>query len=68
MPMLVRTFIVGAFSTNCYIFTCPKTKQSIMIDPGFDDPAEAENILSFIGSKPLSTLRKACLVSCGCLR
>jgi glyoxylase-like metal-dependent hydrolase (beta-lactamase superfamily II) len=53
MPMLVRTFIVGAFSTNCYIFTCPKTKQSIIIDPGFDDPAEAEDILSFIEKNAL---------------
>ncbi len=46
--MQVQTFTVGTFSTNCYVMTCPKTRESIIIDPGFDDQMEAEKILNLI--------------------
>jgi glyoxylase-like metal-dependent hydrolase (beta-lactamase superfamily II) len=36
------------FQANCYVITCPKTKEGIIIDPGFNNEIEAEKILKFI--------------------
>ena len=41
-------FSVGQFFTNCYVVNCEKTKQAIILDPGFDNKAEAEQILDYI--------------------
>ena len=51
--MLVQTFTVGMLSTNCYVITCPKTKEGIIIDPGFDNEIEAEKIFKFIEKNEL---------------
>jgi glyoxylase-like metal-dependent hydrolase (beta-lactamase superfamily II) len=37
-------FTVGPLSTNCYIVGCKETQEAIIIDPGFDEPSEAEKI------------------------
>jgi glyoxylase-like metal-dependent hydrolase (beta-lactamase superfamily II) len=41
-------FTVGPFSTNCYIVGCNETQEAIIIDPGFDEPSEAEKIFTFM--------------------
>jgi len=48
MFMLVETFIVGMLSTNCYVASCPQTKNAIIIDPGLDLPVEAQPIIDYI--------------------
>lgn len=48
MPMKVQIFTVGELSTNCYIVSCEKTKEAIIIDPGFDSRFEAEKIFKFV--------------------
>jgi glyoxylase-like metal-dependent hydrolase (beta-lactamase superfamily II) len=39
MPLLRRTFPVGALGCNCTILACPDTRQALVIDPG-DDAAD----------------------------
>jgi glyoxylase-like metal-dependent hydrolase (beta-lactamase superfamily II) len=51
--MMVKTFIVGAFSTNCYVTGCEQTREAILIDPGFDNSFEAEKIFKFIDENNL---------------
>ncbi len=46
-------FSVGQFFTNCYVVNCEKTKQAIILDPGFDNKAEAEQILDYIHKNTL---------------
>jgi len=46
--MQVQMFTVGPFSTNCYIVSCKETQEAIIIDPGFDEPSEAEKIFKFM--------------------
>ena len=41
------------FQANCYVITCPKTKEGIIIDPGFDNEIEAEKIFRFIEKNEL---------------
>jgi hydroxyacylglutathione hydrolase len=51
--MLVETFIVGMLSTNCYIASCEKTKEAIIIDPGLDSNAEAQLIYNYVDKEKL---------------
>ncbi len=46
--MLVETFTVGMLSTNCYVASCPETKEAIVIDPGLDFSSEAQPIFDYI--------------------
>ena len=46
--MLVETFTVGMLSTNCYVASCPDTKEAIVIDPGLDFSSEAQPIFEYI--------------------
>ncbi len=46
--MLVETFTVGMLSTNCYVASCTKTKEAIIIDPGLDFSSEAQPIFDYI--------------------
>jgi len=43
--MILKRLTVGRLSTNCYILGCPKTKEALIIDPGFDREKEAEKVL-----------------------
>ena len=47
--MNIETIIVGPLDVNCFIISCPKTKQSAIIDPG----ENADDILQSIKSKSL---------------
>ncbi len=53
MLMIMQMFTVGRLFTNCYVVGCEKTKESIIIDPGFDDQLEAERVFEFIDSNAL---------------
>jgi hydroxyacylglutathione hydrolase len=46
--MIVRTFTVGTFFTNCYVLECEEKREAIIIDPGFDKREEADQIFDFI--------------------
>jgi len=52
--MLVQKFVVGRFFTNCYVVSCEQTKETIIIDPGFDDRFEVEKIFRFIHESALT--------------
>lgn len=54
--MMVQMFTVGRFLTNCYVAACEKTREAIIIDPGFDNRKEAEKIFEFANANAL-TLR-----------
>jgi len=54
ITMIVQMFTVGAFMTNCYVASCEKTKEAIIIDPGFDNRLEAEKIFKFISNNALT--------------
>ncbi len=46
--MKIQTFNVGMLSTNCYVVSCPKTQEAIIIDPGLDALSEAEQIVRYV--------------------
>ena len=39
MPLIRRTFPVGALGCNCTMLACPETREALVIDPG-DDAAD----------------------------
>lgn len=42
--MQVECLIVSMFSTNCYIVSCPETKEAVVIDPGADGAAISDRL------------------------
>lgn len=52
--MKVKMFIVGVFSTNCYVVSCEQTKEAIMVDPGFDNNQEAEKVFKYVNENALT--------------
>ena len=54
MAMIAQMFTVGRFFTNCYVVSCEQTKETIIIDPGFDDLLEAEKIFRFVEENALT--------------
>ncbi len=46
--MLVERFTVGLLYINCYLAVCTETKKAMIIDPGFNEKAEAERIIKEI--------------------
>lgn len=51
--MIIKQFTVGILDTNCYVVSCPKTKNTLVIDPGFDKETEAEKIIEEINRNKL---------------
>lgn len=39
--MVIKRFMVGAIETNCYVVSCPDTREAVVIDPGDYDPSLA---------------------------
>ena len=50
---MLWTFTVGRFLTNCYVIACDDKLETIIIDPGFDDEAEAERVNACIKANNL---------------
>jgi glyoxylase-like metal-dependent hydrolase (beta-lactamase superfamily II) len=46
--MIIKTFTVGPFLTNCYLAACERTTEAVIIDPGFDNQLGAKQIVSTI--------------------
>lgn len=51
--MQIQTFNVGMLSTNCYVVSCPETKEAVIVDPGFEDTFEAEQIRRCVAKNAL---------------
>lgn len=51
--MQIQTFNVGTMLTNCYVVTCPETKEAIVVDPGFDASYEADQIILYLHENAL---------------
>jgi glyoxylase-like metal-dependent hydrolase (beta-lactamase superfamily II) len=54
--MYVETFPVGMLATNCYVVNCVKTKEAIVVDPGWDFDEEAQPIFSYIEREGLKII------------
>jgi glyoxylase-like metal-dependent hydrolase (beta-lactamase superfamily II) len=53
MTMIVQGFTVGWLTTNCYLVSCERTREAIIVDPGFDNRSEAEKIFKLIEENAL---------------
>lgn len=53
MSLKTQKFEIGSLSTNCYVAFCLRSNETAIIDPGFDEPAEAALVFSFIEKKGL---------------
>jgi len=42
--LIIKRFMVGPIETNCYVVTCPETRETVVIDPGGYDAPLAEYI------------------------
>ncbi len=49
--MKIKTFVVGPIFTNCYLVWCEKTRQAIVIDPGFTNMEDGQPVLKAIKEK-----------------
>lgn len=47
--MFLKTLVVGAIETNCYLVACPETREAAVIDPG----AEGQRILQAVAENGL---------------
>jgi len=48
--LIIKEFVLGAIQTNCYVVSCPETREAVIIDPGDHSPSlehyiEEEQIL-----------------------
>jgi hydroxyacylglutathione hydrolase len=51
--VMTKTFTVGMLSTNCYVTSCEETRETVIIDPGFDNQFEAKVVITFINDNGL---------------
>ena len=56
----MKLFVVGLFSTNCYVVSCRETLSSVIIDPGFGNEFEAEKVFSFVANSNLNVKLIVC--------
>ena len=52
--MKTQLFVVGVLSTDSYVVHCRKTKDAIVIDPGFESSSEAQQIINHIEKEALN--------------
>jgi hydroxyacylglutathione hydrolase len=52
----IQKYSVGMLLTNCYIISCLRTKEAIVIDPGFDATHEAEQIIRYVDEHALKII------------
>lgn len=43
--MIVKRFVFGPVATNCYLVSCEKTGQALVVDPDMRTPAETARVL-----------------------
>ncbi len=53
IPMNLKIFTVGSLLTNCYVAWCSRTREAIVIDPGFDRREESDEVLNFLRENSL---------------
>lgn len=46
-------FTVGTLCTNCYVVSCTETRETLIIDPGFETDLEAKTVLKEIHQRKL---------------
>ena len=51
--MDLKMLTVGSLFTNCYVVWCSKTKEAIVIDPGFDQESGATKVLRVVKESDL---------------
>jgi hydroxyacylglutathione hydrolase len=37
--LIIKEFVLGAIQTNCYVVSCPETREAVIIDPGDSSPS-----------------------------
>lgn len=52
--MNLKMSTVGSLFTNCYVVWCSKTREAIVIDPGFDRQSEAGKVLGVLKDNGLN--------------
>ncbi|NIR86580.1 MBL fold metallo-hydrolase [Candidatus Bathyarchaeota archaeon] len=51
--MITKMFTVGTLCTNCYVVSCTETRETVIIDPGFETDLEAKTVLKEIERRKL---------------
>jgi hydroxyacylglutathione hydrolase len=51
--LMTKAFEVGDLGSNCYVVCCKDTLQAAIIDPGFTNPKEAQEIFTHIAQNNL---------------
>ena len=51
--MNLKMLTVGSLFTNCYVIWCDKTREAIVIDPGFDRQSEAGKVFHILKENEL---------------
>jgi glyoxylase-like metal-dependent hydrolase (beta-lactamase superfamily II) len=54
MAMIVHSFALGPFLTNCHVASCKSTLEAIVIDPSFDGESEAQKVFEAIEKNRLT--------------
>jgi glyoxylase-like metal-dependent hydrolase (beta-lactamase superfamily II) len=52
--LMTKMFTFGLLSTNCYVVHCKDTSQAAVIDPGFGNSAEAQELLTYLAEADLT--------------
>jgi len=37
--LIIKEFVLGAIQTNCYVVSCPETREAVIVDPGDYSPS-----------------------------
>lgn len=54
--MKIKMFIVGRLLTNCYIASCTRTGEAIIVDPGTETSSEAQQIIQYVKQNSLKPI------------
>ena len=46
--MKTKTFTVNPFQMNSYVYSCPDTREGVIIDPGYYNESEQNALLSYL--------------------
>ncbi len=52
--LMTKAFEVGLLATNCYVINCRDTLHAAVIDPGFDNQNQANEVISYIRDNNLA--------------